>query len=106
MKLDKEGMERLHKYRNDAISDGWAAKQTYSHEPIESHSTLRKDGFVMMIMSRSESEDFPDHGDVTIWCPDGMQVDPPETYSWDEITASTRKCLTCKSCWLCWPSLC
>ena len=75
-------------FRDAAISDGWVAKPTYgNHEPMESHATLKKEGFVMHAKCRKkpEGERWKAETGITIWGPDGLQIDVPTEYDWNEI---------------------
>jgi hypothetical protein len=85
-------------YREAALADGWEGQPTYpTHEPIEAAATLRRDGFVMMILTRDHKpgETWRFCVKVSAWGPDGLSIKPPGTYDWAAIQAGAATCNEC-----------
>ena len=76
-----------------AEKDGWNRYPTYSSESVDRVSSLEREGFKMMILSREN--DSTHEAQVNIWGPDGMVINPPETYNWELIKAVVTTCNLC-----------
>ena len=76
-----------------AIADGWQHEPTYGHHESELRAaTLRRDGWVVMTLTRPETP-----AALTAWGPDRLQVRPlPERYDMDALTALLGVCLECE----------
>jgi hypothetical protein len=88
-------------YRDAAAADGWSKRATYgSSEDIDRAASLSRDGFAMSVLTRDNSAKgakWKHEASIHIWGPDGMAIDPPEKYDFDEIVARTRRCMYCKA---------
>ena len=67
-----------------AIADGWKS------EPMYTNSTdkfkLHRDGFICHVY----------YGDnIAVWGPDGLALEIPDTYNWDELVANLKLCAYC-----------
>jgi len=94
---DLAQLEAVRKFRDAAIADGWQAKPTYpDHEDIGRASSLSRDGWTMSIMSRENIGKWKGKAEITIWAPDGLQIEPPATYDWATIQDRLNVCLACK----------
>lgn len=103
MRSEKE-QKALHEevvaFRDAAVADGWSIEPTYGeHESVDRASRLKKDGFLMMILTRTPVEgDFFRHryeSEVSIWGPDGLCIAPPSKYDMEEIRRGLRICEEC-----------
>ena len=84
-------------WRNAAVADGWSIEPTYEHEPQEHAFRLRRDGFVVQGLARPIPGP---HGttpapQISIWGPDGLAIDPPETYDIEKIRRGAETCGSC-----------
>jgi hypothetical protein len=93
-------VEKAASFRDAAVLDGWTIKPTYEREPQEYASTLEKDGFLMMVLSRPPIEyshgSYTWDGSVHIFGPDGLAIETPEEYSWEKIKNGLTVCSKCK----------
>jgi hypothetical protein len=98
---DKARLDAVHAYRNAAVLDGWTLEPTYpKHEAADRAATLKREGFVMMTLSRENTdkrEKFHYEAKVHIWGPDGLAISPPDTYNFAEIQARIRQCHYCNA---------
>ena len=94
---DDEEYQNVVKFREDAIADGWIAKPTYEHEPLESHATLEKEDFLMMLKARVKKEGkWKYEAEVTIWGLDGLVIEGfTSVYDWKEIKKGLKRCNYC-----------
>lgn len=95
---DMGKLEAANAYREKAVADGWDCSSTYGSEPVERASSLTKDGFVMIIISRDRREDtskWNAEASISVWGPDRLGIKPPAEYDWKEIQAGTRICNEC-----------
>lgn len=91
-------LDAAHAYRRAAISDGWTFGPLYGHETYDRACKLKRDGFVMHIISRDNSSKtgkFKYDASISIWGPDGLCVRPPAAYSFAEIKKSSERCNHC-----------
>lgn len=83
----------------DAIADGWLAEPTYKGEDIDNATRLMKEGFIVLAIDRVEKKQpwgiTPAQQSVHVWGPDGLAIDPPETYSMEELKRKLRICGYC-----------
>jgi hypothetical protein len=87
---------RVRTWRDAAVADGWTAEQTYQHEPIESHATLSRDSWRAHCMAREKSGGrYRFEAQISVWGPDGLAVEPGQTYSFEKMTAGLRTCGVC-----------
>lgn len=97
---DESKIEAVRAFRDAAVADGWSIEATYGkHEPLERAAKLHRDGFVMRILTRDNT----DRGyrkkyeaEVNIWGPDGMAITPPKEYSFAAISDGVLTCGECK----------
>ena len=98
---DKAEYDAVVQFRAAAVADGWTSESTYlGHESVERASKHSKDGFHMMILTRSaENGRKPGKWDyeaaVNIWGPDRLVIEPPLTYDFAAIQRGLRKCSWC-----------
>ena len=84
-------LESVRRFVLDAEEDGWSAVATYMpYESIDKAVTLKRDGWVIQAIMRSET-DFSLH----IWGPDSLAVSPPDEYSWDTLQDGLVHCNHC-----------
>lgn len=76
-------------YGMTAQADGWL--------PERSSGWYTRDSFIMVIEAKEtpKSPVGKYHAEVTIWGPDGLQIEVPETYDMDAIRAALRVCMYC-----------
>jgi hypothetical protein len=98
-----EHLQQVQKFRDDAVKDGWSIKPTYPpHESVESASSLSKDGFSMLILTRTHDlKLYPNVNnlyevEISIWGPDRLAIEPPREYDMQKIIDGMR---FCKHCW-------
>ena len=87
-------------FRDAAVADGWSIKPTYQSEPVERASHLKKDGFMMSMLTRSEATGkmpgkWKYEADICIWGPDGLTIGAPEKYDFATIQAGMTTCNSC-----------
>lgn len=82
-------------FRDDAVADGWSIEPTYISESVDSASRLKRDGFVMLIVTREKVGKWEFEANVNIWGPDGLAIRPPEFYDFSKIELGTRTCNYC-----------
>ena len=96
---DKKVYDRIVGFYKAAVDDGWNHAPLYRKlEPESSAAKLNKDGYVMQIIMRDNTEKKSAHtyeAQVAIWGPDNLAVRPPQTYSMDDITKGIRTCNNC-----------
>lgn len=94
---DKERYDAAVAYRTAAIADGWNCEPTYGeHEAVERAARLTREGFVIQIISREKNVGKWNYeASVSIWGPDGLQIEPPERYDWNQIVANLKRCNHC-----------
>jgi hypothetical protein len=105
MKRPNNNIERLRhvqKFRDDAVKDGWSIKPTYfPHESVDSASSLSKDGFSMLILTRTHDLiKYPNvknlyEVEISIWGPDGLAIEVPDYYDMELIKKNMYKCKHC-----------
>jgi hypothetical protein len=94
-----EDLERVRQFRDAAVADGWAIAPTYGeHESVDRAAKLHKDGFTMMILTRSPASGpkWKYEAQVSLWGPDGMGILVPEQYDWSAIQDAIHLCGNCK----------
>lgn len=87
-------------YRDAAVADGWSKRPTYESESIDRACTLNRDGFIMQVLTRDNSEKkrkWKHEAQISIWGPDGLAIPPPAEYDFAKIKALTRHCMYCKT---------
>lgn len=94
-KRREASIDRATAWREDAMADGWSCEATYGHEPVESAFTMQREGFVAMGLARQETKTMLAGGKINLWGPDGLAIEPPETYDWEAITSGLRTCANC-----------
>jgi hypothetical protein len=94
-----EDYERVVAYRNAAVADGWSIEPTYaSDESVDSAARLKRDGFVMQILTRRKEQPSGKinyEADVAVWGPDRLCIRPGQVYSMEHLTAELRSCHYC-----------
>ncbi len=96
-------LDDVHKWREAAIANGWAARPTYeNHETVEEACTLEKDGWVAMLLSRPAAEVpwkpgtmRPPQTSISIWGPDKLSVERVVPFDMAQIEKNARKCAAC-----------
>ncbi len=71
-----------------AVIDGWTS---VAYEIKDNYMNLKKDGFVVHANMRSERE-----AEISIWCPDGLAIEPTEVYSMEAIKENMKLCSYCR----------
>ena len=93
-------------YRDALVADGWAVISTYANEPVNSASTAEKDGWVIMLLARDNSDTKPGSHVISasVWGPDRAAVASPlgadgelEPYSQNSLEYGLRYCEYCDS---------
>jgi hypothetical protein len=93
---DKTVYDRVVKFKQDAIADGWQARPTYEgHESIDRVCSLQKDDWKMMVLTRTDTGKWLFEADITIWAPDGLVIVPPLEYDWQAIQQRVNHCNAC-----------
>ena len=87
---NKEYYDAALTYKNAAILDGWNCE-----ESSDGYFILKKDGFSMHCMARTNVGKWGYQAEITIWGPDKLQIRPPNKYDWEEIREGINKCNTC-----------
>lgn len=83
-------------FREAAKADGWKEEPTYRPETIDEDSTLRRQGWTIIVTVRPPTKHMPDGVNyLHIWAPDNLAIRVPETYSVDALVAAMRECLEC-----------
>lgn len=94
-------LQQVQKFRDNAVKDGWSIKPIYDHESVESASSLSKDGFSMLILTRTHDlNKYPNvkniyEVDVSIWGPDGLAIEVPDHYDMQKIIDGMWFCKHC-----------
>lgn len=94
---DASRLERVREFRDAARDDGWASEPTYENEAEDSHATMSRDGFTLHAMCREGRGAWKYCAQISIWGPDGVAVETPETYSMDAVIAGLRRCEFCNA---------
>jgi hypothetical protein len=99
---DKNVFDKVVAFRDAAIADSWNIEQTYKDqkhckgEPVESASTLTRENFKMMILTRTENiGKWKYEVEITIWGDDELQIKRPEEYDWEKIKEGKKICDNC-----------
>lgn len=95
---DAAHVEAVRAFVQAAVADGWSIEPTYpTHESVESAARLKRDGYVLMVLSRDRGETsrYRYEAKVSGWGPDGLSIRVPKTYSWDAITSEPTTCRHC-----------
>ena len=92
---DLARLDAAKRYRDAAVADGWQIKPTYGDQ--ERESTLDRDGFSMMILTRGGTPNgkWKCEASVNIWGPDRLSIMPPDKYDWGAIVGNQTKCNAC-----------
>jgi hypothetical protein len=97
---DEARFRAAQELRDAAVADGWSIRPTYGSEDIGRASTLDRDGFKMLVLTReisATSRKWKYEAAVHIWGPDGLSIDSPQAYDWNLIRGSIRRCGYCKA---------
>ncbi len=104
---DPEPLEYVRAYRDEMVADGWSITPTYGSEPADVSATLKRDGFICLLLARDKGsdEDRPERlkglkryeTKISMWGPDGLAIRPPSPYSFEACLASTRSCSACQA---------
>jgi len=93
---DKEHLEAVIEFKLAAINDGWECIPTYQNESVDRAATLKREGFIMMILTREHSNiKWRYEADIHIWGPDGLSIDAPKQYDMNKIKEGLRICDQC-----------
>jgi len=93
---DQEELNAAVAWREAAIKDGWIIEPTYKLEPMESHASLKKEGFHATVMARIKTSGrWKYEAQVSVWGPDRLAIRPPRIYSWEAIVAGLNTCNVC-----------
>lgn len=94
-----ELLEIVREYRDEALADGWTIEPTYQHESVERAARLNKEGFVMSLIMREgahpRTKATQYEASIHLWGPDGLCLEVPPLYSWEEIKKRLRRCGYC-----------
>lgn len=97
-----ERLRHVQRFRDNAVKDSWSIKPTYDHhESVESASSLSKDGFSMLILTRTHDlNKYPNvknlyEVEISIWGSDGLAIEPPQEYDMQKIIDGMRFCKHC-----------
>lgn len=87
-------------FRDAAAADGWSIMPTYGSEDISRASSLERDGFKMLVLTRNNSA--VGHvkkyeAVIHLWGPDRLAVETPEFYDFNELKRRTRICASCEA---------
>lgn len=97
----KSEYEQLLAFKAAALADGWTCKPTYKLESMDRAATLSREGFLMSIVARDNTESLKSkHAyDLTlaVWGPDGLAIRPPIAYDWQKIKEALRACNYCEA---------
>lgn len=93
-------LDAARRYRDDAIADGWRAEPLYApNEELERAAKLKRDGFVMHVISRDNTDGgyrMRFEVAVNVWGPDGLVVKPPRPYQgMKAIVEASQRCSHC-----------
>lgn len=81
----------------EARKDGWSYEATYSTESRDRASTLKKDGWVVMILSRPPEKKTRGTISLHCWAPDGLAVDVKKgTYNFAKMVGLCSVCDFCR----------
>ena len=81
-------------WRDAAEADGWTIEPTYSSELLTRAATLKREGYVAMVLTR----DYPNghiEAHVSVWGPDGLAIIAGFPYSWADVVAGASACSEC-----------
>lgn len=95
---DEARMESVRQYVRDAITDGWTIEPTYTTESVERAAHLKREGFVMSVLTRDNRDrksKCPYETSISIWGPDGLAISVPSVYDFAEIQRRIRVCSAC-----------
>lgn len=95
---DAQWFNEVVAWREAAIKDGWSIEPTYQSESQDRASSLWKEGFHALILTRDNSSKhgkYSYEANVSVWGPDGLAVSAGEVYDWMRIKAGLRHCHAC-----------
>ncbi len=94
---DIANMERVKRFRDAAVADGWDIAPTYGeHESVDRAAKLHKGGFTMMVLTREKVGKWNYEAQVSLWGPDGLGITPPVEYDWQAIQDGIHVCYNCR----------
>lgn len=93
----EEYKQRVNKWVSDAVTDGWERTATYGDsESIDRASKLKRDGFVVQVLTREPSERTNKaEYELCGWGPDSLAIRLPHPYSWEKLQESLTVCGEC-----------
>ncbi len=103
MAFTEDAYKRAVAWRDAALADGWISTATYGESEADGRaSTLTRDGFKASVITRlpkpTSHHPNPKHeGEVSVWGPDRLAVEPGQTYDWEHIKAGLRHCGRCNA---------
>jgi len=99
-------------WRDAAIADGWQVQPTYPApdpvpgpefgpnayrgEAMERACTLRRAGYTVHVITRTNVGKWKFEAKLSAWCPDGMAIGLPREYDLAAIVSAVRRCNYCK----------
>lgn len=100
---DQAALERVQAFVAAAIADGWEQSIYFEGEPVDQACKLRRDGFVMSVLSRTftptrwqPQSRFKFTAQVSAWGPDELALDiGPDYPGFEAFQAALLKCLLC-----------
>lgn len=96
---DPAWLAYVRNFRDAAVADGWQIKPTYGESEAQDRAaTLNRDGYTMMVLTReppSPHSKWKYEASVNLWCPNGIAIKKPDTYSFAAIQANARNCSFC-----------
>lgn len=82
-----------------ARKDGWAISATYSSESVERAAKLEREGWNALAIMRPQGLDgtwpVKDCASLSVWGPDGLQINVPSSYSWKACQEALSLCNVC-----------
>lgn len=102
---NKDDLDRLNRFIADAIADGWSSRPTYAHEAEDQARTMDKDGFKMLVLTRSKDAPrtykyfgkYKYELSLNAWGPDGLALDTHIDYYMEYLKKGLTTCAECGS---------
>src|SRR5690606_23601889 len=91
---DRNYIDIVNKWKEDAIADGWSVKPTYGEsESVYRSATLEKEGFKALVLTRiKEQGHFKYEANIWVYGPDrlAIEIDLSKGYNWQHIVDGLR----------------
>lgn len=92
---DATRFNEINQFVADAVADGWTLEQTYDSEPSMRACKLKREGFVISVITRKNVGKWKYEANIHAWAPDKLAVIVPAVYSWDAFKDSQTTCNLC-----------